>query len=495
MTSAQTFSPAVAEFFAAPHRMFIDGQFRDSRLGQEMDLIDPSTGQVFARAQLGGAADVDAAVAAARNAFDNGPWPRLPSPERRRLLLALADAIEAEIPAFAEIDSVNMGIPMSSAKFIIGELSVESLRYNAGWMGKIGGEVINTATPDTHVYTVKDPIGVIGAIVPWNSPLMAAMVKLAPALAAGCTVVLKPAELTPLSVLKLAELVQRVGIPAGVLNIVNGVGSVAGQALVEHPGVDKIAFTGSTAVGQGILRSVAATMKRVTLELGGKSPVFILPDADLDRAIDAAAAAIFRNAGQICAAGSRVFAHRKVFDKVVAGLAERAGAMAMGRSLDAATQLGPVVSQRQRERVLGYVEIGRGEGAEVVCGGQAAGDAGFFVQPTVLASVKPDMRVVREEIFGPVVGVQMFEDDDLDRLAALGNDSEYGLAAYIWTTNVSTAHKLARRVKSGIVLVNGGPALDRGVPFGGFKMSGWGREYGREGFEGYLETKSVSIAL
>ncbi|MDZ4236756.1 MAG: aldehyde dehydrogenase family protein, partial [Hydrogenophaga sp.] len=361
---------------------------------------------------------------------------------------------------------------------------------------KLNGETRAVSLPgDWHAYTLREPVGVVGLIVPWNVPLAMAVSKIAPALAAGCTVVLKPAELTPLTALRLGELMVAVGFPPGVVNIVTGLGTEAGQALVAHPGVDKVSFTGSTAVGKAILASAAGNLKRVALELGGKSPVFIFPDADLDRAIDAAARGIFSNTGQVCAAGSRLFVHRSVAERVVEGVAQRARQLRVAPGLVADAEIGPVISARQRERVMAYVASGRAEGAEVVAGGEALDGAGYFIQPTVLVNTTPAMRVVREEIFGPVLCVQQFDDDSLEQLAARGNDTDFGLSSSIWTRDLRTAHQMVRRLKAGNVRVNAAAALDFAMPFGGYKQSGWGRENGREGVEAYTELKSVAIDL
>jgi acyl-CoA reductase-like NAD-dependent aldehyde dehydrogenase len=336
---------------------------------------------------------------------------------------------------------------------------------------------------------------VVGLIVPWNVPLAMAVSKISPALAAGCTVLLKPAELTPLTALRLGELIQAIGFPPGVVNIVTGLGHEAGQAIVDHPGVDKISFTGSTVVGKSLLASAAGNLKRVALELGGKSPVFIFPDADLDRAMDAAARGIFGNTGQVCAAGSRLFVHRSVADRVIEGIVQRARALRVAPGLSPDCEIGPVISARQRERVMGYIDSGRAEGAEVVAGGQAVQGEGYFIQPTVLVNTRPDMKVVREEIFGPVLSTQLFDDDSLEQLAACGNNTEYGLSASIWTRDLRTAHQMVRRLHAGNVRVNAAAALDFAMPFGGYKQSGWGRENGREGVEAYTELKSVAIDL
>jgi phenylacetaldehyde dehydrogenase len=394
------------------------------------------------------------------------------------------------------LETLNTGKPLKMARaFDIG-MAAECLRYNAGWATKLSGETRNVSLPgDWHAYTLREPVGVVGLIVPWNVPLAMAVSKISPALAAGCTVVLKPAELTPLTALRLGELVQTIGFPPGVVNIVTGLGHEAGQAIVDHPGVDKISFTGSTVVGKSLLASAAGNLKRVALELGGKSPVFIFSDADLDRAMDAAARGIFGNTGQVCAAGSRLFVHRSVADRVIEGIVQRARALRVAPGLSPDCDIGPVISARQRERVMGYINSGRAEGAEVVAGGEAVQGEGFFVQPTVLVNTRADMKVVREEIFGPVLSTQLFDDDSLEQLAARGNDTEYGLSASIWTRDLRTAHQMVRRLKAGNVRVNAAAALDFAMPFGGYKQSGWGRENGREGVEAYTELKSVAVDL
>jgi len=383
------------------------------------------------------------------------------------------------------------------ARFVAVNGVAECLRYFAGWAGKINGETPTISAPNHHVYTLREPVGVVGAIVPWNFPLAMAVSKIAPALAVGCTVVLKPAELTPLTAIRLGQLIQQVGFPPGVVNIVTGFGDPAGKALVEHPDVDKISFTGSTAVGKSIVAGAAGNLKRVALELGGKSPVIVFPDADLDRAIEGAANGIFRNAGQVCVAGSRLYVHKKVFDRVVAGVVERARKLKVGSGMEPGTEMGPLVSQKQLDRVSGYVESGREQGAEVVVGGKRMEGlgGGYFMQPTVLAQTNRDMRVVREEIFGPVVCAMPIDDDDLDRIARVANETDYGLSSNIWTRDISVAHKLAKKIKAGMVRINGGQGLDYALPFGGYKQSGWGRENGREGVEAYTEVKSVSVAL
>ena len=491
-------NPAVAlpALLSQPLKMLIDGKWLASQNGACMDVINPSNGQVLVQESLGGAYEVDLAVQAARRAFAFGPWSRMRPSERSRMLLKLADELEQNGDELALLETLNTGKPLKLARaFDIG-MAAECLRYNAGWATKLNGETRNVSLPgDWHAYTLREPVGVVGLIVPWNVPLAMAVSKIAPALAAGCTVVLKPAELTPLTALRLGELIQACGLPPGVVNIVTGLGHEAGQAIVDHPGVDKISFTGSTLVGKLILGSAAGNLKRVALELGGKSPVFIFADADLDRAIDAAARGIFGNTGQVCAAGSRLFVHRTVADRVIDGIVQRARQLRVAPGLSPDSEIGPVISARQRERVMGYINSGRAEGAEVAAGGQVVEGEGFFVQPTVLVNTHPRMKVVREEIFGPVLSTQLFDGDSLEELATRGNATDYGLSASIWTRDLRLAHQLVRRLRAGNVRVNAAMALDFAMPFGGYKQSGWGRENGREGVEAYTELKSVAIDL
>jgi phenylacetaldehyde dehydrogenase len=482
-------------FLASERKLLIGGQWLASASGKTFEVFNPADGQVIAHVAEGDKADVDLAVAAARKAFDHGPWTRMTPAQRARLIWKLGDAIEANAEELALIETLDNGKPLKIARMADVAGAAEKLRYYAGWATKLSGDTLEVSLPGTfHAYTIREPFGVCGLIVPWNFPLLMAVSKIAPALAAGCTVILKPAEQTPLSALRLGELMQEVGFPEGVVNIVTGFGETAGAALVDHPGVDKISFTGSTEVGKLILKGATGNLKRVTLELGGKSPVVVFPDADMKTTIEGASRSIFFNTGQVCAAGSRLFAHRKVFDELVDGIAANARKIKVGPGLDADTDMGPVVSQEQLERVTAYIRAGEHAGAKVAVGGGRIDRAGYFVEPTILTNTTPDISVRREEIFGPVLCAMSFSDDDLDLIAAQANDTSYGLAAQIFTRDLSTAHKMARRIKAGSVRVNGG-SLDNNLPFGGYKQSGWGRENGREGVETFTEIKAVMMAL
>lgn len=492
--SPDTLTALQADLAGKARTHFINGEFVAAATGQTFDVVDPATGQVFASAAMGGAEDIDRAVKAARAAFDG--WAATPPAQRARLMLKLADLIEAHGEAIALTETLDNGMPFMMAKFAGIGGAAEQLRYNAGWATKITGETMQISWPgEWQAMSLREPVGVVGAIVPWNFPFVMAVAKIAPALAAGCTVVLKPAEQTPLTAAKLGELIAEAGFPAGVVNIVTGYGETAGDALVNHPGVDKVSFTGSTSVGKLIARNATGNLKRVSLELGGKSPTLIFADADLTKAIPAAAMGIFGNAGQVCAAGSRLYVHERVFDEVVAGITERAETLRVGAGLTPGTEMGPLVSQVQLDRVLGYIEAGMNEGASVGVGGGRGEGEGYFIQPTVLTGTAAGMTVVEEEIFGPVLCAMRFGDDDLETIAASANDSSYGLSSGIWTRDLSTALKLAKRLKAGTVRINGGAGVDPAMPLGGYKQSGWGRENGRAGVEAYTELKAVTIGL
>jgi phenylacetaldehyde dehydrogenase len=488
-------SSTVRDFVARRHKLLIDGQWVDAKSGKTFAVFDPSNGQQIASVAEGSAADVDTAVAAARRAFEDGPWAKLKPTERGKLVWKLGDVLEAHADELAELESLDNGKPISDARAVDIPFGCELLRYMGGWSTKITGESIPISAPgDWHAYSIREPVGVVGQIIPWNFPLLMAVWKIAPALAAGCTIVLKPAEQTPLSAIRLGELVQEAGLPAGVVNVITGDGS-AGAAIAAHPDVDKVAFTGSTEVGKLIIQAAAGNVKKVSLELGGKSPAIVFPDADLSVAIPGTASGIFFNMGQCCTAGSRLFVHERIFDKVMSGLSDEAAKLKIGPGLDPDTRIGPLVSDEQFRRVTGYLDSGRAEGAEFVTGGKRHGSEGYFVQPTILTKTKPEMKVVREEIFGPVVCAMPYNDSDLDRIAKDANNTEYGLAASIWTRDLGIAHKLARKLKAGSVWINIHNFNDVALPFGGYKQSGWGREMGYEAIELYTETKAVAALL
>ncbi len=476
--------------------MLIDGKMVQAASGKSFPVYNPATGTVIANVPEGDKADVDLAVAAARRAFDDGVWAKFGPSGRGKMLWKLADLLERDLEEFAELESIDNGKPYAVARVADLPLAVDMFRYMAGWATKISGTQLPLSLPGEYLsYTVREPVGVVGQIIPWNFPLLMAAWKLAPALAAGCTVVLKAAEQTPMTALRLGELIQEAGFPPGVVNILTGFGETAGAALAAHPDVDKVAFTGSTEVGKLIVQAATGNLKKVSLELGGKSPAIILPDADLDIAIAGAANAIFFNHGQCCCAGSRLYAHKSIYDKVVGGVADIAGKIKVGPGLDPSTEMGPLVSDEQFTRVTGFIEDGRREGAHIATGGNRVGNLGYFVAPTVLEKTTPDMKVIREEIFGPVVCATPFDDNDLDVIAKRANDTIYGLAASVWTKNGGTAHKLASRIRSGTVWINCHNVFDASLPFGGYKQSGWGREMGAEVLHNYTEVKAVTMAL
>jgi len=485
----------VADFLSKPRRMLIDGKWVEALSGKTFETYNPATGEVLAQIAEADRADIDLAVKAARSAFENGPWPAMPPSERGRLLLKLADLLESHLEEFAELETLDNGKPVVFSRMRDIPGAVDMFRYMAGWATKIEGSTIPISSRKAlyFAYTLREAVGVVGQIIPWNFPMIMASWKLAPALAVGCTVVLKPAEQTPLTALRLGELALEAGFPEGVINIVPGFGETAGAALAAHPDVDKVAFTGSTEVGKLILTAATGNLKKVSLELGGKSPNIVFADANLQSAIPGAANAIFFNQGQCCTAGSRLFVHRSIFDEVVDGVAQAAENLKIGPGLDPSTNLGPLVSKEQLDRVRSYLESGFDEGAKAVVGGHSRRGGGYFVEPTVLVDVKPEMKVVKEEIFGPVVVASPFtEPEEVVRSA---NHTVYGLAAAVWTRDIGMAHRIAAKLRAGTVWINCYNVFDPALPFGGYKQSGWGREMGHAALELYTETKAVCAQL
>lgn len=490
-------SKAARDFLERRRLLFIGGKWVEAADRAEVPVHDPATEALLSRVACAGESDVDRAVAAARAAFQ-GEWSRINSHERSRIIWRLADELQANLELAAELETLDNGMPHGVAYYSIAKFGCDFLRYYAGWCTKILGETIPVSPQDAPngeslTYTRREPIGVVGAIIPWNAPLVMATLKLGPALAAGCTVVLKPAELTPLTALLLGELCQKAGIPDGVVNVIPGHGHVAGAALAAHEGVDKIAFTGSTEVGKKILHAAAGNLKRVTLELGGKSPMVVFPDADLAKVIPGATRGAFFLQGQNCMASTRLFVHQDVFDKVVRGIGQMASGFRLGHGMAADSDLGPLISAEQRERVMGYIDSGRRSGAEIVCGGDAPPGKGYFVRPTLFARTNMDMKIAREEIFGPVLCAQSFSDSDLRAVADEANKTIYGLSGSVWTRDISVAHKMVNLIDSGQVSINCHAAVDPAIPFGGNRQSGWGREFGREGLDPYLKTKATTV--
>ena len=492
--SAPSMDQNVSAFVTREHKILIGGKWVTAASGKTFASFNPATGEVLSNVAAGDKEDVDRAVKAARVAFEKGPWAKISPSERGRLMWRLADLIEKHAEEFAQLESLDNGKPLKVARVADVPLAVDHFRYYAGWATKIEGQTIplGLQSPGRYLaYTVREPVGVVGQIIPWNFPLLMAAWKLGPALAAGNTVVLKPAEQTPLSALRLGELIQEAGFPDGVVNIVPGFGETAGAAIAAHPDVDKVAFTGSTEVGRLIIAAAAGNLKKVSLELGGKSPNIVLDDADIDKTIPGAASAIFFNQGEVCSAGSRLFVEKGVFDKVVDGVSQVAEKIRVRPGFDPESDMGPLVSEEQLNRVTGYLETGFKEGAKATTGGSRLGDKGYFVKPTVL--VNTNVKVVREEIFGPVVTAIPFSDPS--EVATSANDTDYGLAAGIWTRDIKKAHALASKLRAGTVWINCYSVFDAALPFGGYKQSGWGREMGREALEHYTEVKSVCAAL
>jgi phenylacetaldehyde dehydrogenase len=488
----------VTSFVSRKHKMLINGKWVEAASGKTFATYNPATGEDLAQVAEGDREDIDRAVRAARAAFETGPWPNLTASERGRLIWKLADLLEENLEEFAQLESLDNGKPLKIARAADVPLAVDLFRYMAGWATKIEGNTIPISVPYTPgakylVYTLREPVGVVGQIIPWNFPLLMAAWKLGPALATGNTVVIKPAEQTPLTCLRLGELMQEAGFPDGVVNIIPGYGETAGAALAAHADVDKVAFTGSTEVGKLILHAATGNLKKVSLELGGKSPNVVFADVDLDTAIAGAASAIFFNHGQCCCAGSRLYVEKGIFDKVVEGVAEQAQKINVGSGLDPATDMGPLVSREQLDRVCSYLELGFSEGAKAVTGGARHGDKGYFVKPTVLVNTNENMKVVQDEIFGPVVTAIPFSK--AEELVSKANDTIYGLAAGIWTRNIQKAHRVAAQLRAGTVWINCYNIFDAALPFGGYKQSGWGREMGHEVLEQYTEVKAVCTAL
>jgi aldehyde dehydrogenase (NAD+) len=473
-------------------KMLINGKWCDSKSGKTFETINPATEEVITQVAEGDAADIDLAVKAARKAFESGPWRNMDARDRGRLLNQLADLIESHLDELAELETLDNGKPIGESRHADLPLVIDCFRYYAGWADKIHGQTI-PIRGRYFCYTKREPVGVVGQIIPWNFPMLMVAWKWGPALAAGCTVVLKPAEQTPLTALRLGELALEAGYPAGVINIVPGFGETAGAALVAHKGVDKIAFTGESTTGQLIMKNAANTLKRVTLELGGKSPNIVFADADLDAAVEGAMLGLYLNQGQCCCAGSRLFVQDSVYDKLVDKLASRSQSRKLGDPFDPETEQGPQVDKAQFDKVMSYIHKGKTEGAKCLSGGERFGSRGYFIKPTVFTEVKDNMAIAREEIFGPVMQVLRFKE--IDEVVERANTTDYGLAAAVWTRDIKKAHAVADRIRAGTVWINCYDVFDAAAPFGGFKTSGIGRELGEKSLDNYTELKTVTVAL
>lgn len=484
---------SVSQFLARDHGILIGGSWQAGGTDR-IDVINPATGESISSITNASRSDVDAAVAAARKGFTSDAWRGMAPAERAAILRRAAQLIQTNSEQLAYLETLDNGKPLSISQAVDIQAAAGALQYFAGWADKIHGKTHSVSMPgDHHAFTLREPIGVAALIVPWNYPLIMAAMKLGPALAAGCACILKPAEDTSLTAIRLCEILVEAGVPEGIVNLVTGYGRESGAALAEHADVDKVAFTGSTATGKAIVTAAAGNLKKVTLELGGKSPNIILGDADLEKAIPAAAMAVFFNSGQTCTAATRLYVQDAIYDQVIAGVVEVAKNLKVAQGFDPAAVLGPLISARQLERVSGYVEKGRAEGAEIVHGGKQLGDTGYFFEPTVLGNTRNDMTVSREEIFGPVIAAQRF--DTVEEAISLANDTEYGLSSSVWTQNITHAHKIARELVTGQVGINTAMVADWDLPVGGYKQSGWGRENGLDAVENYLQTKAVAIAL
>lgn len=492
LTTSQDLKPKVQAFLEGKKELFIDGKFVPAVSGKTFNVWNPATEEVLAVVCEAGEEDVNIAVKAARKAFEEGTWSKISAAERAHLIYKLADLIDENKEELAQLEALDNGKPYKQALEDDIAGTVDHFRYYAGWATKILGQTI-PISPEYLNYTRHEPIGVVGQIIPWNFPLLMAAWKLGAALATGCTIVLKPAEQTPLSLLYTAQLFKEAGFPDGVVNFVPGFGGGAGEAIVNHPDINKVAFTGSTVIGKGIMRKAAETIKHVTLELGGKSPNVILEDADLSKAIPGAFNGIMYNHGQNCSAGSRIFVHRKHYEKVVSELGTMANEVKIGHGLDPETEMGPLVSKKQQERVLSYIKSGIEEGAKLVAGGVKEFEKGYFVAPTVFADVTDNMKIAQEEIFGPVVSILPF--DEIEEVIERANNTPYGLAAGVWTENVKTAHKVANQLKAGTVWINSYNLENAASPFGGYKQSGIGREMGSYALDNYTEVKSIWVNL